>query len=391
MKKGVPLLLAGLWLIIFGLLAVYSVSIYESFELTRKYTNIFSEITNYYYFSKQIKVLCVALLAVLILWKIPFQRIKNHTFASISVIIGWLVQLLVFIPKLAVGGDEGLNGARGRIKLLGYSFQPVELFKLTFVFFLSSRLIRKKADIWNPWFIVMFIVINALLYAILLFVPDLWSILIMGGSALLMVRFAGLSIKKTASILLLGLGAGLCAWFGLSLINPNYNYIQNRFANFFSSNKKENQQTVQRQNDQAMLAIWWGGFFGQGLGKGLQKFWNIPEAQSDFIFAAFSEEIGFIWNCILLGLFIFIFSYSLRYLQSLKDPHSKMLGVGIVSIMMIQTFVHIGVNLDLVPNTWVTLPFVSSGGTSLIFSCIELMLLYKIIRSEETEQPLPLK
>ena len=92
-------------------------------------------------------MLCVALLAVLILWKIPFQRIKNHTFASISVIIGWLVQLLVFIPKLAVGGDEGLNGARGRIKLLGYSFQPVELFKLTFVFFLSSRLIRKKADI----------------------------------------------------------------------------------------------------------------------------------------------------------------------------------------------------------------------------------------------------
>lgn len=140
-----------------------------------------------------------------------------------------------------------------------------------------------------------------------------------------------------------------------------------------------------------MLAIWWWGFLGQGLGKGLQKFGNVPEAQSDFIFAAFSEEIGFLGNAILLGLFMFIFFYTLKHLQSIKDYHSKMLGVGILSILMIQTFVHIGVNLDIVPNTGVTLPFISSWGTSLIFSCIELMILYKILRSEENESTLPLK
>ncbi|MBQ7074361.1 FtsW/RodA/SpoVE family cell cycle protein [bacterium] len=86
----------------------------------------------------------------------------------------------------------------------------------------------------------------------------------------------------------------------------------------------------------------------------------MPEAQSDFVFAAFSEEIGFLGNMILLGLYIFIFRYSLKHIQSLKDYHSKMLGIGILSILMIQTFVHIGVNIQIIPNTGVTLPFVSS-------------------------------
>lgn len=393
MKKGAPLLLAGLGLIIFGLLAVYSVSIYESFTLTRNPDNWFSEITNYFYFFKQIKVLFVSLIAVLVLWKIPFKWIKNHTFSIVALALGWIIQCLVFVPWIAIEGKNwaGLNGAYGRINVLGYSLQPVEIFKLAYVIFLASRIVRKKSEITKPWFILFFIIINALLYAILLFVPDFWSILIMGWAALLMIRFAGLSLKRTASILILWLWAGIVAGFSLYMINPNLDYIQRRFSNFFSSDKKENQQTVQRQNDQAMLAIggWW--FMGQGLGKGLQKFWNIPEAQSDFVFAAFSEEIGFFGNMILLGLYMFIFRYSLKHIQALKDYHSKMLGVWILSILMIQTFVHIGVNIQIIPNTGVTLPFVSSGGTSLLISCIELMLLYKIIRSEEIEDTLPLK
>ena len=384
MKKGVPLLIAGILLIIFWLLAVYSVSIFESFTTTLG-SDDFEEPTNYFYFMKQIKALGIALFAVLVLRKLPLiNLLKSHKFASFCMLFALWFQLLVFTPFFKPATDDGtFNGANGWLIFPWFgSVQPVEIFKLAYVLFLSSWLIRRKDEINKPWFIGFFIFICALLYAGLLFVPDLWSVLIMGGTALLMVRFSWLSIKKTFTILLLWLFAWVFAWFSMYLINPKYNYIQKRFANFFSSDKKENQQTEQWQNEQALMAIWWWWFFGQGLGKGLQKFWNVPEAQSDFIFAAFSEEIWFFWNMILLGLYVFIFWYSLRCLQDLKDPHLKMIWIGILSILMVQTFVHIWVNIQIVPNTWVTLPFVSSWGTSILISCIELFLLYKIIISE---------
>ncbi|MBO4203491.1 FtsW/RodA/SpoVE family cell cycle protein [bacterium] len=86
----------------------------------------------------------------------------------------------------------------------------------------------------------------------------------------------------------------------------------------------------------------------------------MPEAQSDFIFAAFSEEIGFAGNLILLGLYCRMFRYVLSHLQKLRDPQSKMIGVGIISIITIQTFIHICVNIKILPNTGITLPFVSA-------------------------------
>jgi cell division protein FtsW len=137
------------------------------------------------------------------------------------------------------------------------------------------------------------------------------------------------------------------------------------------------------------MAIGGGGFMGKGYGKGLQKFGYIPEAQSDFIFAAYSEEIGFVGNLFLIFLYCRLFFYFLKHLQHIRDPQNKMIGVGIISILIIQTFVNIGVNIQIIPNTGVTLPFVSAGGSSLLISCIELMILYKILKSEERKTVVP--
>lgn len=78
--------------------------------------------------------------------------------------------------------------------------------------------------------------------------------------------------------------------------------------------------------------------------------------------------------------------YVLSHLQKLKDTQTKMIALGVISILMIQTLIHLGVNLKLLPNTGITLPFISAGGTSLLVSCIELILLYKILNSEKTHQ-----
>lgn len=389
MKRGIPLLIVWIILIVFGLLAVYSVSVYESFTTSLKLTNIFPEPTNYFYFKQQLRSLGVSLLIVIFLWKIPVSFLKNHKFAFFFMWWAFLFQLLVFLPFESLVGD--FNGARWWIRVAWImTIQPVEIYKLAYVFFLSSRLVRKKTEINKPWFILFFIFICALIYVVLLFIPDFWSVLIMGGTALLMVRFAWLTLKKTFAIFLLWLWFWVFSAFTMYLINPDLEYIQNRFSAFFVKDDS-NMQTIDWQNDQALIAIGGGGFFGQWLWRGLQKFGNIPEAQSDFIFAAFSEEIGFFWNCVLLSLYIFIFRYTIKQFAYFRDFHSKILAVGILSILMVQTFVHIGVNIQILPNTWVTLPFISCWWTSLMVSCAELVLLYKLIRSEDDSEDLPLK
>lgn len=92
----------------------------------------------------------------------------------------------------------------------------------------------------------------------------------------------------------------------------------------------------------------------------MQKFGFIPEAQSDFIFAAFSEEIGFFGNLLLIALYVYIGYYFMTHLRYVKDEHKKIIGIGILSLILIQAFVNIGVNLKILPNTGLTLPFISS-------------------------------
>ena len=118
---------------------------------------------------------------------------------------------------------------------------------------------------------------------------------------------------------------------------------------------------------------------GRGYAKGLQKFGYVPEAQSDFIFAAFAEEIGFLGGSVLLTLYFLLAYHFIVRLSSVSDPYLKLLGVGLISTIIIQSFINIGVNTNIVPLTGLTLPFVSFGGTALMVNFIELVFLYKII------------
>ena len=109
---------------------------------------------------------------------------------------------------------------------------------------------------------------------------------------------------------------------------------------------------------------------------------QLPEAYSDMIFPAFSEEIGFVGNMLLFALYMGLFFTVLKQLSQVRDPQLKTLAIGIISLIIVQVFVHIGVNLEILPNTGLTLPFVSHGGTALMINLIELALLYKILRGK---------
>lgn len=380
-----PLLINWILLLLFWLLAVYSTSVYESFIMTAKSVN-FVEPTNYYYFQQQIKAIIYTIVLIALLRKFPIKSLKNHKFAWAIMIITFIFQCLVF-TKLW----DSYNWARWWLNIPHIpSIQPSEFFKLAYVIFLASRLTRKKESMDSPQFLLTFIILSALLYFVFLLIPDFWTVLIIWATALVMVWYSWLKLKKTLAILWIWLWAWLVAWLTLWLVNEKFDYITKRFEYFFTLDKEKIQserEITWWQTTQALIAIGWWGLFGNGYGNGLQKYSNLPEAYCDFIFAAFSEEIWFIWNLFLIGLYIRMFWYVLKHLQKVNDPQLKLIWVWIISLIIIQTFVNMWVNVQIIPTTWITLPFVSAGWSSLMVNCIELLLLYKILKTENKVLP----
>lgn len=375
-----PLLINWILLLIFWLLAVYSTSVYESFIMTAKSAN-FLEPTNYYYFHQQIKAIVYTIILIVFLRKFPIKILKNHKFVWAIMVWTFILQCLVFTPL-----GWNYNWARWWLDIPGIpSIQPSEFFKLVYVIFLASWLMRKKENMNSPQFLVIFIVLSALLYFVFLLIPDFWTVLIIWATALVMVRFSWLKLKKTLAILWIWLWAWIIAWLTLWLMSDKFSYITKRFEYFFTTDKDKIEEERERtwwQTTQALIAIWWWGFFWNGYGNGLQKYSNLPEAYCDFIFAAFSEEVWFIWNLILIILYIWLFWYVLKHLQHVNDPHLKLIWVWIVSLIIVQTFVNMWVNVQIIPTTWITLPFISAWWSSLMVNCIELLLLYKILKTE---------
>lgn len=375
-----PIIIAWIILTVFGLLSIYSVSIHESFTLTISLIasgKLNGDPSNYFYFFRQIRNIGMALVMAGITYSISMRFFQSNKNTTIIAIILMVLQIAVFIPGIGVV----LNGARGWIDIPGLpSIQPAEFFKLWYVLFLWWRLMRKRDKVNTKDFFISFIILNALLYAVFLLIPDLGTVMILGIVGLIMCRYAGAKIKYILWILFWGLAAGLLAGSIAGMVSERFSYIQKRFTYFLSSNVDPQARQIGWQNQQALLAIGGGWLLGKWYGKWLQKFWFIPEAQSDFVFAAFSEEIGFLGNMVLLSLYLYIAYYFLTRVRNIKDDHGKIIGIGILSLILIQAFVNIWVNVKILPNTWLTLPFISYWGTALMVNFMEIILLYKILK-----------
>lgn len=377
-----PIIIAWIILTFFGILSIYSVSIHESFTLTLSMIangTRHSDPSNYFYFFRQIRNLAIALVMAGITYAIPIRFFQNNKNITIIAVFLMVLQILVFVPGIGIV----LNGARGWIDIPGLpSIQPAEFFKLWYVLFLGWWLIRKRDKVNTKDFFISFIILNVIFFFIFLLIPDLGTVMILAIVGLIMCRYAGAKIKYVIWILFWWLIGWLVAGSIAGMVSDRFAYIQKRFTYFLSSSVDPQARQIWWQNQQALLAIGGWGFLGKGYGKWLQKFWYIPEAQSDFVFSAFSEEIGFIGNMFLLALYLYIGYYFLTRVRHIKDEHKKMIGIGILSLILVQAFVNIWVNVKILPNTWLTLPFISYGGTALMVNFIEMMLLYKILKNK---------
>tara|TARA_Y100000310_G_C20590280_1_gene767617 strand:- start:620 stop:1414 length:795 start_codon:yes stop_codon:yes gene_type:complete len=211
---------------------------------------------------------------------------------------------------------------------------------------------------WKEGFIP-FAVLLSLSTILVALQPDLGSFLVLSSIAVVMFFVAG------GNIIHVILGGSMAAIMGLPIILQKQ-YIKNRFKAFLTPDDPSISETIGFQIKQALIAIGSGGFFGLGYGKSIQKFGYLPEVQSDTIFAAMAEELGFMRLMIILGMYAIFVHRGYRIAIEAPDRFGFLVATGITTWVAAQTLLNIAVNLALFPLTGITMPFISYGGSSLV-------------------------
>ncbi|MDP1709536.1 MAG: rod shape-determining protein RodA [Candidatus Komeilibacteria bacterium] len=293
------------------------------------------------------------------------QGFDKHFWRNVSAIFYALI--VVLLAALLVIGDT-TRGIHGWFYLGPLALQPAEFAKIACVMFLATTLEKLNFDIANIKHLILVLALAALPITLVALQPDFGSAFVMAAVSAIMILYTGLS-KRVFFILFIGgiLVAGL-AWFGFL-----HDYQKNRILTFV--NPQADPLGTGYNVRQSMVAIGSGGLLGRGLGLGTQSQLNfLPEQETDFIFAALAEELGFVGALSVFILYLFILRRLWLAIKAGADLFSNFLILGILSIFLVQAVVNIGMNMGLFPVTGITLPLVSYGGSSLLasFLCLGL-------------------
>lgn len=318
----------------------------------------------YWFIKHQVLVgLIPGLVSMLVLSQIPYLYWKKMASLLLFLSIGLLI--LVFIP--GIGADFG--SAHSWIAVGGFTFQPAEIVKLTFLLYLSAWFEnRDERDVKNlSSGLIPFMISLSIIMFLMILQPDIGTMTVIIALSLAVYFVAGASWKH----LLFLSGAGSAVFYLLIRLAP---YRAARFTTFL--HPELDPQGVGYHINQAMLAIGSGGLFGLGYGHSRQKFQYLPEVAGDSIFAVIAEELGFFLSAGLVLLYVFFAKRMLDLANNTPDKFSRYVVVGVMVWIVFQAFVNIGAMLGIMPITGIPLPFVSYGGTSIvvILSAIGIVL-----------------
>ncbi len=296
----------------------------------------------------------------------------NYTFwkkiATPLFLISIIFLILVFIP----GFGTKIYGAKRWISLGLFSFQPAEMLKLTIIIYLAAWL-EDKVEIVKDFSegLLPFLIVVGLISFLLIKQPDIGTL-----GVIILVSFSIFFVSgaKISHLILVSV-AGIVAMIALVKAEA---YRMNRFLVFL--HPELDPQGIGYQINQALMAIGSGGILGVGLGHGLQKINYLPEPVGDSIFAVIAEELGLIGCLALIFLFVMLSVRGFRIAKKAPDQFSKLMAVGIVSWIVFQAFINIAAISGLIPLTGIPLPFISYGGTSIIFLMIAMGILLNISR-----------
>lgn len=309
----------------------------------------------YYFLKRQLMFgLLPGLLALFLCQLIDYHRWRTLVVPIFALTIVLLI--LVFIP----GVGAKIYGASRWISIGPFSFQPSELAKLSVILYLAAWLSKQGRtriqDLYEG--LLPFIVILGAVAFLILKQPDTGTLGVIFLVSLAVFFAGGAKLSHLAAIVASGL-------LLLGLLIKLAPYRMQRFLVFL--NPEHDPQGAGYHIQQALLAIGTGGLFGLGLGHSRQKFNYLPEPVTDSIFAVFAEEWGFIGALVVLGLFLAVAVRGLAIARRAPDEFGKLVAVGITMWIALQAFINIAAITGLIPLTGIPLPFLSYGGTSLMF------------------------
>lgn len=346
-------------LLAIGLVVVYAISpaMAES-----------SRVDGSYYVQKQLIAIGLSLVAFMITARVPLARWRQLykpllVIAAIATLVALVMPVNPHYP------------AHRWVRLGGFSFQSVELLKFAVLIwlagFLSTQMnsgrIEDQRTTMRPlmWALVAVFVVVAGIQS------DLGSTGVMVVMMGAMAFVAGLPLKKTLAVI------GIIGIIGVLAISITP-YRRDRLMTFF--HPETNCQDSGYQACQAMIAVGSGGMIGLGLGRSVQAYGYLPEPANDSIFAIYAEKFGFIGAVLLLGLFAALFSRIRRIAERAADNFQMLIAVGVLTWLSVQALINIGAMIGLLPLKGITLPFISYGGTSVVFVAAALGLVFQISR-----------
>lgn len=332
-------------------------------------------IGQFYYVTRHLVFLALGFAACVVAARTELGWLERH--AGVLLLLGIVLLLLVFVPIIGVR----VNGARRWVRLGILGFQSVEAVKILLVVYMASYLVRHRDNLQASLFgVIKPLAIAALLVVLLLAQPDFGSAALLMAVTLGMVWLGGARVRNLA---LLGTAAvPVLAWVAMS-----QDYRVKRLTSFldpWADPFKDGFQLTQ-----ALIAIGRGEWFGVGLGASVQKLFYLPEAHTDFILAVIAEELGLAGIVLVLGLFGWLvgrgFVLGLRAVER-NMRFAGYVAFGLSLMIALQALVSIGVNLGVLPTKGLTLPLISSGGSSVMMTCAMIGLLirvsYEVSRAE---------
>ena len=338
--------------ILFSFIVLFFLGLFFSFSSTSSLAGERLNKTYYFFFYKHLIFVFLSLFIMFFLSIIEINFLKK---TLIPIFIIFLI-LLVLVPFIGIE----VKGSKRWLDLYFFRFQPIEFIKPFFILITAKVLTMDSSRTSNTSYFFSFLLLLTIII-LLINQPDLgqsilltctWIsvVFISGINIIYIICFFGLTIAALASLLL--------------LFPEKFGYIIQRLMTFFDPSKGDN-----FQSQKALDAIKQGGLKGQGMGEGILKD-SVPEAHTDYIIAVITEEFGSVISIFLILIFLYISFRIVKITVLESDRNLKISLCGLSSLLIFQTFIHIGVNTSLLPTTGMTLPFLSYGGSSLFGSSI---------------------
>ena len=355
--------------IFFGFFILFFLGLFFSFSSTSSLAGERLNKAYYFFFSKHLIFAFASLLIMFIISLIETSLLKKIVFPLFIIFF----VLLILVPIIGVE----VKGSKRWLNLYFFKLQPIELLKPFFILTTARILTLYKFQNSQIKYLLSFFLLVSVII-LLIDQPDLGQSILLIGSWLATVFISGVSMMYVFIFFIIF----IISISTLLIIMPEkFGYIINRLITFLDPSKGDN-----FQSSKALEAIKQGGLKGQGMGEGILKD-TVPEAHTDYIIAIISEEYGSIISIFIISIFLYISFRIIKACIRQKNEFLKLSLCGLASLLIFQTFIHIGVNTSLLPTTGMTLPFLSYGGSSLIGSAIlaGVILNYTKIRLDYDE------